>query len=54
VLPSYFDAHFAEKLHKLGKKERQRVVNEAGTINGLIGNEETLGRSKFEFLPPTT
>jgi hypothetical protein len=49
VLPSHIDTHFAAKPHKLDKKERQRVAEEVLEINGLIGNEETLRRSEFEF-----
>src|SRR5271155_1139502 len=53
VLPSQIDAHYATKPHNLGKKERQQIAEEARTIDGLIGNEETLRRSEFAFPPPT-
>lgn len=45
--------YYATKLHKLGKKEREQIVEEAGTINGLIRNKETLRRSEFTFPLPT-
>jgi hypothetical protein len=53
VLPSHIDGHFATKPHKSGKKERQENLEEVGKIDGLIGNEETLRRSKFPFPPAT-
>jgi hypothetical protein len=49
VLPSQIDIHFATKLYKLDKKERQRIAEQVSEINGLIGNEETLRRSEFLF-----
>ena len=52
-MPSNINTHFAAKPHKLEKKEWQKVVEEVGTINGLISNKETLRRSKFTFPLPT-
>jgi hypothetical protein len=49
-LLSYINTHFVTKLHKLKKKEQQRVIKEVKTINKLISNKETLRRSKFIFL----
>ena len=54
VLPSHIDTHFATKPHKLSKKERQKIEDEASEISGLIGNEETLRRSNFTFPLPTS
>jgi hypothetical protein len=42
MLPSQIDMYFATKPHNLSKKERQRIVEEVGEIDGLIGDEETL------------
>jgi hypothetical protein len=54
VLPSHIDTHFATKLHKLDKKERQIIIEEVAKINGLIGNKKTLRRSEFTFLLATS
>jgi hypothetical protein len=52
-LLSHINTHFAAKLHKLRKKEQQRVAEEVKTINELISNKETLRRSEFTFPLPT-
>jgi hypothetical protein len=55
VLPSHIDAHFIRKpQHGLGKRERQRIVEAVVEIDGLIDDEEALGRCEFPFPQPTS
>jgi hypothetical protein len=49
VLPSYIDAHFATKLHKLCLKEQQSIAVKVVEIDGLISNKDTLKTCEFTF-----
>jgi hypothetical protein len=39
---------------KVGKIERQRIMDAVAEIDELISNEETLNLSEFQFLPPNS
>ena len=54
VLPNYIHTHLAAEAHDLGKRERQRIVEEVAEIDGLIGNEAALKINEFLFPQATS
>ena len=54
VLPSFIHAHFRGKHHRLEKEERERIIDAAAEINGLIEDNEALRQCEFPFPPLTS
>ena len=54
VLPSFIHAHFRGKHHRLEKEERERIIDAAAEINGLIEDNKALRQCEFPFPPPTS
>jgi hypothetical protein len=50
VLPSQIDTHFSKKPeHALERANRQRIIEEAAKIDGLIRNERALRQIQLPF-----